>query len=147
MFAAYALLNLEWFRDVRGLADPVAFAQRLDRASLQGASTPRRAILEAAGASGTVVATEGPLLAWTLGLPTLALLGPPFAAQEWTEDAVRAELRRYRARVLVVNAPPPGFAAGPPSPFLAELLRGEVPAWLEVLAQTPDVIVLRPAVR
>jgi hypothetical protein len=85
------------------------------------------------------------MLAWVIRRPIIALVAPPLARHEWTEPAVREVLRRYESQVLVVNAPPPGFESqGLPSAFLAALMSGEVPAWLEELARTPDVVVLRP---
>ncbi len=144
MLGSYAVLNLGWYREVASLADPARLAQRLDRVTSSGV-TPRSAILDAVGATGTVVANEGPMLAWVIRRPTLALMATPFARYEWTEPAVRAVLQRYDSRVLVVNAPAAGFESqGLPSEFLAAVLRGEVPAWLEELARTPDVVVLRP---
>ncbi len=143
MLGSYAVLNLGWYRDVAGLADPLRLAQRLDRVTASGV-TPRSAILRAVGATGTVVATEGPMLAWVIRRPIIALVPQPLSRHEWTEPAVREVLRRYDSRVLVVNAPPPGFESQRlPSEFLAAVLNGEVPAWLEELARTPDVVVLR----
>lgn len=144
LLGSYAWSNLAWFRDVPALADPQALADRLQRADEAGV-TARQRILAAAGPRGVLLANEGPIAAWVLDRPTVAMVPPPYAPVAWGEAQVRHAIATYGVRVLLVNAPPAGAGSTTlPSPFLDALLAGDVPAWLEVVVRTPDLVALRP---
>jgi hypothetical protein len=144
LLGSYAWSNLAWFRDVPALADPQALAARLQRADEAGISARER-ILAAAGPRGVLLANEGPIAAWVLDRPTVAIVPPPYAPAAWDEAQVRDAIATYGVRVLLVNAPPAGAGSVPlPSPFLDALLAGTVPPWLEVIVRTPDLVALRP---
>ena len=59
---------------------------------------------------------------------------------------MREVMARYGARALSVTGEVPGVDPNDalPSPFLRAVFAGEVPAWLEVVARTASVVVLKP---
>ena len=141
---SYGWLNLSWFRAVPSLSDPHALAQRLGAPAV-GGGTLADMVIKTAGPDGVVVATEAATTGYLLGLPVIALAPTESSETLWDEAQTRAVVRRFGARVLLVNAPPVGSdpALTLPSLFLAGLLRGEAPAWLEPAGRSAHVAVYR----
>lgn len=142
----YAWLNLGWFAasDLPQGAPPAT--ARFDVADAGRGITPRTAIGRLVGADGVLVATDGHMTSYALGVPTLVLAGEHYTEVRWDEAAVRDVMARYRARALAITGEVPGVdpVDALPSPFLRAVFAGEVPAWLEEVARNEAVVVLRP---
>jgi hypothetical protein len=142
----YAWLNLGWFA-----SDPLSpglppSAARFDVAGGPAGESPRQAIRRLLGERGVLVATDGQMTSYALGVPTVALAGMRFTEVNWTEAAVREVMARYDARALALSAPVADVdpVDALPSPFLRSVFEGRAPDWLEEVTRTDAVVVLRP---
>ena len=142
--AAYGVLQL---REVTGLRPP---GHRLVQARLDqptaGGSTLARWIEENVPPQGVIVAVDGQATAYALRRPTLSLCAAEISEQVWSESRIRELFATYGAELLLVY---PGGDPGRTqpqveSPFLAALLAGQVPSWLELAAETPGARAYRP---
>jgi hypothetical protein len=135
--AAYGVLNL---REVTGLRPP---GHRLVQARLAQptAAGPSLAqwIERSLPPQAVIVAVDGQATGYALRRPTLSLSAEEVSEQVWSEARVRELFGTYGAELLLVypGGDPRRTQPQAESPFLAALLAGQVPPWLELAAETP----------
>ncbi|HEU4412781.1 MAG TPA: hypothetical protein VFS43_46485 [Polyangiaceae bacterium] len=96
---------------------------------------------------GVIIADDGQATGHLLRRKTLSLAGAEISDQRWTEGRVRELFDTYRASLLVLypSADPGRAQAQAESAFLADLLAGKAPSWLEVAVETDEVRAFRLA--
>ena len=101
-----------------------------------GLVTPRELLLEM-----KILTDESHMLAESLQQGTVGLTSSVYTNRVWTDDEVRALIRRYQINRVVVF---PGVLPKEGNPFLGKLMhRAEavdsLPAWLEPIVVTPQI--------
>jgi hypothetical protein len=116
----------------------------LDR-QVTAAATGRQVILSLTGEHGVVMSNAGQASGYSLNRPTISLVIPKFSSIEWTESNVRANMKSFAVKALVVYKPAPdSLIRELPSTFLTELGAGEVPSWLKKVADSEYLVIYRP---
>lgn len=140
-FCVYVFLNLPMFWQ-----PPEAYAAEmrsmLDEAD--GGKSARAAVLELTGERNVIAASNGQALGYTLGRPTLSLVGTHYSAVEWNETALRDAVQRFDAKALVLTTPEAGFLYDEPSAFIRDLARGLTPEWLSLVHRSRGLVVYAP---
>lgn len=96
-----------------------------------------------------ITATNGQATAYALHRPTLCVVDPEYSSEVWSQARLLEEMQRFRSNYLIIY---PGLRvdAAPvqrESPLIREMLGGEVPDGLEVVARNSSVIILRRILR
>jgi hypothetical protein len=113
----------------------------LDR-KVTAAETGRQVILSLTGEHGVVMSNEGQASGYSLNRPTISLVIPKFSSIEWTQSNVRANMKSFSVRALVVYKRTLNTALT--SRFLTELEEGDVPPWLQKVADSEYLVIYRP---
>jgi len=117
---------------------------------LEGEAAPGmtlRAWLEAnVPPTATVVANRGQASAYALHRNTVSLITAEYSDQQWNEPEMRALMRRFRARYLILyTGDASSLVTLTESPFLAGLAHGTQSGWLTPAARNHDVLVFKAA--
>ena len=92
--------------------------------------------------TATIVANRGQASAYALHRNTVSLITSEYSDQQWNEPAMRALMRRFGARYLILyTGDAPSLVTLSESPFLAGLAQGARSDWLTPAARNHDVLV------
>lgn len=140
----YALLHVsQFFREPSPSTYDVV-ANRLDQ-PFTAEATARRVILSLAGPDGVVMSNFGQATGYVLRRPVLSLVEPELSSVTWDESNVRAAMKRFSVKVLVVHRIASDARIDAyPSPFVERLATGEVPSWLHKIGESKAVVIYGP---
>jgi hypothetical protein len=96
--------------------------------------------------AATVVANRGQAAAYVIHRNTVSLITREYSDQQWDERTMRALMRRFHARYLILfTGDAPSLVTLSESPFLAGLVRGAPCSWLTPAARNHDAVVFQAA--
>ncbi|MEX2300283.1 MAG: hypothetical protein WD733_05070, partial [Bryobacterales bacterium] len=83
--------------------------------------------------------------AYALQREVVSLVSSEYSEQIWNEAAIRQVMDSFRSDVLILypNTSAESNPVQVESAFLSGLLHGELPSWLTVAAENPDVKIFR----
>jgi hypothetical protein len=87
----------------------------------------------------------GQATGYVLRRPVLSLVEPELRSVTWDESNVRAAMKRFSVKVLVVHRIASDARIDAyPSPFVERLATGEVPSWLHKIGESKAVVIYGP---
>jgi hypothetical protein len=122
---------------------PSVAMRRMMAEEVEPGVSVRAWIASHAPATEPLFAANGQAVQYVLDRPVVSVIDPRWTTRSWDEACFRSLMIAFHSR-LIVLFPRVSEAALPEQhgPFLREVLRGTLPAWLHTAAQSRHVLVL-----